>query len=96
MDFFIIKIMIQKNKKFYEIDRYNIDQSLSEISSYFELVKTFSAKSHGHIKYLVYLVNNLIESDDFLNLNDILLKNNGGLKYSKQSRINEEKMTYQN
>lgn len=62
--------MINKYKKFYEIDRYHLDASLEQIITFFDLIKTFTHKSHGHLKYLVHLVNNLIDSEDFLELVD--------------------------
>lgn len=33
-------------------------------------MKAFAAKSHNHIKVLVHLVNNLIDSEDYLHLMD--------------------------
>ena len=36
--------------------------------------RNFSVKVHGHLKILIHLVNNLIESDDFLELINCSLK----------------------
>lgn len=80
--------MIKNYKKFYEIDRYNIDQSLQQIITFFDLIKTFTNKCHGHIKYLVYLVNNLIDSEDFLELVDSTLHHQGILKFGKNQYYN--------
>lgn len=46
-------------------------------------MKKFASKCHGHLKYLVYLVNNLIESDDYLELIDTTLHTKGPFKLSK-------------
>ena len=38
------------------------------------LSRTFSVKVHGHLKIFVHLVNNLIESEDNVELIDTILK----------------------
>lgn len=38
------------------------------------LSRTFSVKIHGHLKIFVHLVNNLIESEDNVELVDTILK----------------------
>lgn len=88
--------MIKKHKKFYEIDRYQIDQSLEQLIAFFDIIKAFTHKCHTHLKYLIYLVNNLIESEDFLELVDQTLHHEGVLKLSKNfffSQKTEENFT---
>lgn len=62
--------------------------------AFFDIIKKFASKCHGHLKYLIYLVNNLIESDDYLELVDTTLHTSGPFKLSKNiyysTRIEEE------
>lgn len=44
------------------------------MQSFISISRNFSVKVHGHLKILVHLVNNLIESEDNLELVDTALK----------------------
>lgn len=44
------------------------------MQNFISISRNFSVKVHGHLKILVHLVNNLIESDDNLELVDTILK----------------------
>lgn len=62
--------MFQKCQKFYQIEETEFDTALDNISHLLKVVHQFVQKSHNHIKYLVFLVNNLVESEDLLELLD--------------------------
>lgn len=61
--------------------------------NFFDVIKSFSTKSHNHIKVLVHLVNNLIDSDDFLTLIDSTLFTRDEFKlknFPTQNQANNE------
>jgi len=60
--------MLNKCQNMYHLESLNLDNSLEELKRLFEHVLNFSNKAHNHLKYLVFLVNNLIESEDSLDL----------------------------
>ena len=62
------------HKKILEIDHIQINDKLDEMRDFIQISRTFSFKVHSHLKILVHLVNNLIESDDYLELVDTTLK----------------------
>ena len=57
-------------KKLYEIDRLVVFKRLSEMQEYFSITRNFSLKVSAHLKILIHLVNNLVLSDDNLELID--------------------------
>lgn len=61
-------------KQLYEIDRMVISKKLKNMETYFSISRNFSLKVNGHLKILVHLVNNLIESEDNLEIVDTPLK----------------------
>ena len=44
------------------------------MQNFIQISRSFSVKIHGHLKILVHLINNLIESEDNLELVDTILK----------------------
>lgn len=44
------------------------------MQAFISISRNFSVKVHGHLKILVHLVNNLVESEDNVELVDTLLK----------------------
>lgn len=62
------------HKQIYEIDRVLVQEKFEQVQSFISLSRNFSVKVHGHLKILVHLVNNLVESEDNVELVDTLLK----------------------
>lgn len=60
--------MNYNTRKLFEPDCYEIKSKFNEMRQYFALTRNFSLKVNAHIKMLCFLINNLIESDDYLNL----------------------------
>lgn len=66
--------MSEMYKNIYEIDRMIIHQKFDNVREFLITSKTFSTKIFGHLKILVHLVNNLVESEDHLELIEQLIK----------------------
>ena len=66
--------MNEKLKTLYEIDFYEVNRKIDNMGKYFAITKNFSLKSNSHLKMLAHLINNLIESDDYLDLSEETLK----------------------
>lgn len=66
--------MFAISKELYEIDRLVILKKFEDMNKFFSITRNFSLKVHGHLKILVHLVNNLVESNDWLELLDASLK----------------------
>lgn len=62
------------HKKLYEIDHIQVLDKFEEVRTFFQITRTFSLKVNSHLKILVHLVNELVESEDFLELIDTQLK----------------------
>lgn len=56
------------HKEILEIDHIQITEKLDEMRDFISISRNFSIKVHGHLKILIHLVNNLIESEDYLEL----------------------------
>jgi hypothetical protein len=65
--------MTDKSKTLLEIDFYEIKKHLDDVSRYFSITKNFSLKTNGHLKMLAHLINNLIQSEDYLELTEEIL-----------------------
>lgn len=65
--------MTIQHKQIFDIDRIVIQEKFEEMQNFILISRNFSVKVHGHLKILVHLVNNLIESDDNLELVDTML-----------------------
>lgn len=48
------------------MDNHRIHSNMKKINNFFEITEKFVNKSHQHIRTLVNMVNDLIESDEFL------------------------------
>ena len=66
--------MFAISKELYEIDRLVILDKFEDMNKFFSITRNFSLKVHGHLKILCHLVNNLVESNDWLELLDTPLK----------------------
>ena len=66
--------MIEQFKQIYEIDRIVVQQRFEQVQEFIAMSRNFSQKVHGHLKIFTHLVNNLIESEDHLELVDTPLK----------------------
>ena len=66
--------MTEIYKHVYEIDRLIIHQKFDQVREFLMVSKTFSSKIFGHLKILTHLVNNLVDSEDTLELVEQLLK----------------------
>ncbi len=66
--------MLSAYKQIYEIDHVKVKDRIEEVQNFISISRNFSIKVQSHIKILVHLVNNLIESDDNLELVETPLK----------------------
>ncbi len=66
--------MTELFKHVYEIDRLIIHQKFDQVKEFIMTSKTFSTKIFGHLKILTHLVNNLVDSEDTLELLEQALK----------------------
>ena len=62
--------MVRINKELYEVSHLEIGERLREIAGFLSQTKSFSVKVNSHIKIMTNLVNNLIPSEDHLELSD--------------------------
>lgn len=78
--------MVRINKELYEVSHLEIGERLREIAGFLSQTKSFSVKVNSHIKIMANLVNNLIPSEDHLELTDQELRVQSHPKRSKGTK----------
>lgn len=82
--------MNERLKTLYEIDFYEVNRKIDNMGKYFAITKNFSLKSNSHLKMLAHLINNLVESEDYLNLSEETLKVKNIITNSKKENANPD------
>lgn len=86
--------MSVQHKQIYEIDRIVIQKRFEQMQNFISISRTFSVKIHGHLKILIHLVNNLVESEDNVEMVDTILKMPDFKETKISSYINTVKSDY--
>lgn len=71
-----------------------VQKKFEQMQNFISISRTFSVKIHGHLKILLLLVNNLIESEDNVELVDTILKMPDFKEVHLQSYLNTVKSDF--